>query len=82
VDLTPTKLKEYHQYWQKKQEEWQELTNMDPEYGTEAARIKDIHGNLAKLLKILRDINALTQDILSQDNFAEIKKAIENRTRA
>lgn len=82
----PKVLGEYFEFWQNLEKEWEDLivtfgTRITVAQKSEYDKIKEIAAKLGDLLDILKDMNSLTKQILSKDNFAEIKKAIEDRTK-
>ncbi len=80
----PAVLKGYLQYWKEQEEEWSDLVK-DPSLpvGEQAysqyTRIKNIYQNFSDLFLFLQDMNALSKDLLAQDDFAVVKQAIRQR---
>ena len=67
-----------------KEQEWEQLIKNNPdsiseEQQADYTRVKRIIAYLGTLLDFLSDVNFLDQEKLSEDNFQQIKKAIENR---
>ncbi|WP_428661956.1 leucine-rich repeat domain-containing protein [Runella sp.] len=74
----------YFDYWNEREKEWKELITkhsdrIKPAQFNEYDKVRSIHNQLGDLLDHLRDMNALTKDLLSADNFAKIKEAIKDR---
>lgn len=85
VDMSkPAVLKGYLQYWKEQEKEWSDLVK-DPSLpvGEQAynqyIRIKNIYQNFSDLFLFLQDMNALSKDLLAQDDFAVVKQAIRQR---
>ncbi len=85
VDMSkPAVLKSYLQYWKEQEKEWSDLVK-DPSLpvGEQAynqfIRIKNIYQNFSDLFLFLQDMNALSKDLLAQDDFAVVKQAIRQR---
>lgn len=81
----PKVLSEYLNHWKTQKEEKEAfimkfLGQTDSESFKNYERVKNIHSNFLAMVTILKDMNLLNKDILSQDNFAEIKRAIIKRT--
>ncbi len=76
VDFSkPEVIKEYERYWKK------ELAGWDKVKGTQHEmyeRVKSIEQNFGKLSAWLADMNSLTAELLSDNNFAHIKQAIKS----
>lgn len=71
--------KQYYTYWKELEEKWKELVN---EFGADQQKyriIQAIRFSLTDLLPFLNDINAMTDEVITRDDFAEIKKAIRER---
>ena len=80
----PKIMREYLNYWKTKKEDKGVLVkdfldNTEREEFNEYKVICDINSKFGELVTILKNMNAMTTSILSNDNFAEIKKAIEIR---
>lgn len=80
LDLNDTTvLREYFTYWKELEAEWKSLvTDFDADQ-RKYRRIQAIRTSISDLLPFLNDINSKTKDILSADDFSEIKKAIQSR---
>lgn len=81
----PKVLASYFQYWLEKEKEWEELikmfgTRISSEQQNQYRRVKEIAHELGDFLSFLNDMNAKSKAILSKDNFAEIKKAIQAKS--
>lgn len=77
----PKVLGEYLQYWEEQKKEWEELFNLrikqlSTEQYARYDKVKLIGENISKLLDWLADMNTLNPMMLSENNFAEIKKAL------
>jgi internalin A len=75
---------DYLSYWKTKKEEKEILVrdfldNIESEQFKEFEKIRNISLKFMEMITILKDMNALTKDLLSKNNFAEIKKAIEQK---
>jgi len=74
----------YLKYWKEQKEEWDayitewinEVSNADK---TKHEYIKKISQNFSELVAWYNDINASNKELLSENNFAQVKKAILNR---
>ena len=82
---SPKIIAEYFTHWQNKRSEWEELirqlgNDIQGPQLKQYEKIKKIIAELGELLDLLKDINSLTKEELSKDNFAAIKDAIEERT--
>jgi len=80
----PEVQEEYFEYWENEEKAWEKLITRRGKQITvkqqqQYENIKAIHTQLGYLLDILSDINALSIELLSKDNFDIIKKAIEQR---
>ncbi len=81
----PKVLASYFQYWLEKEKEWEELikmfgTRISSEQQNQYRRVKEIAHELGDFLSFLNDMNAKSKAMLSKDNFAEIKKAIQAKS--
>jgi disulfide oxidoreductase YuzD len=82
INLSPTARGEYRKYWNEKKTAWNEyMRNHSDDTSAsekeEQLRVKAIVDNLGTIFEILNDINSSTKELLSRDDFAEIKKAIK-----
>ncbi len=80
----PNVLESYFDYWEKEEKEWENLIVKRGKIITAAQKtqhdmIKEISTQLGNLLNILADMNSLTKELLSEDNFKIIKQEIQNR---
>ena len=80
----PDVLDVYFEYWENLERKWENLivkrgTRITTAQKAEYDKIKEIASKLGDLLDILKDMNSLSKTILSDKNFAEIKKAIESK---
>lgn len=76
----------YIDYWKNEKQKLEEfikkyLTDGIESKFKEFTQIQDITSKIGSILGILKDMNSLNKELLSKDNFAEIKKAIEDRTK-
>jgi hypothetical protein len=74
-------INEYFDYWDKQYNEWDELVkkrsrDLSIEQLQRYDKIKMIQQHFGKLTDWIADMNTLSVDLLSKNNFAEIKKAI------
>ena len=72
-------LKDYFAYWKNREEEWKQLVN---EYDADQQKyriIQAIRFSLTELLPFLNDINAMTEEVITRNDFAEIKESIRKR---
>ena len=82
LDLgNPKVITDYFKHWQHKEMEWEQLvldlgTNIQEAQLRQYRKIRKIIAELGELLDILKDINSLTKEELSKQNFAEIRKAV------
>jgi pterin-4a-carbinolamine dehydratase len=80
LDLSkPSALKDYFAYWKNREEEWKELVN---EYDADQQKyrvIQAIRFSLTELLPFLNDINSMTEEVITKNDFAEIKESIRKR---
>ncbi|GAA4396299.1 hypothetical protein GCM10023187_04290 [Nibrella viscosa] len=84
LDFSPKGRTQYREHWKQQKAEWDEYVrnyaeDISAKEKAEHERIKSIAANLGDLFEILNDINALTMQLLSENDFAEIKKAIDER---
>jgi pterin-4a-carbinolamine dehydratase len=80
LDLNSTTvLRDYFTYWKDLEVEWKGLvTDFDADQ-KKYRRIQAIRTSISDLLPFLNDINSKTKDILSENDFLEIKNAIKAR---
>jgi pterin-4a-carbinolamine dehydratase len=80
LDLNNTNvLRNYFTYWKELEAEWKGLvTDFDADQ-RKYRRIQAIRTSISDLLPFLNDINSKTKEILSADDFLEIKNAIKTR---
>jgi len=80
LDLNNTKvLREYFTYWKDLEAEWKSLvTDFDADQ-RKHRMIQSIRSSISDLLSFLNDINSKTKEMLSADDFSEIKAAIKER---
>jgi DNA-binding transcriptional regulator YbjK len=78
----PEVRKSYYDHWKKLEMVTKELVNEYGEDQTKHRRVESIKLALRDLLPFLNDINSLNTEMHSNDNFAEIKKAIKGRIEA
>ncbi len=85
IDFTnPVIIDEHFSFWENEYNKWDALVKkrsgqLSVEQMQRFDKIKMIHQNFGKLTDWIIDMNTLSPKILSQDNFAEIKKAIQTR---
>jgi pterin-4a-carbinolamine dehydratase len=80
LDLNnPKVLREYFTYWKDLEAEWKSLVNDFDVDQRKHRRIQSIRTSINDLLPFLTDINSKTKEILSDDDFLEIKNAIKAR---
>ncbi len=84
IDFSPKGRTEYRKYWNDEKAEWDKYVKehtafISPSEMEQYARIRAIPDKLGTIFEILNDINTPSADLLSRDNFAEIKKAIDVR---
>ncbi len=84
INLTPKGRGLYRDFWDEKEKEWDDYIGshskkIAPLEMEEYNRVKSIVDSLGKMFEILPDINTLTTDLLSKDDFAGIKNAIDVR---
>ncbi|HEY4325983.1 MAG TPA: toll/interleukin-1 receptor domain-containing protein [Mucilaginibacter sp.] len=75
----PVLLKDYFDYWKKREEQFKDLVYLHDYDQEQYRRIKNIYNYLGQLLPFLNDINVSTKELLSENNFAVIKMAIKDR---
>ena len=71
--------KPYYAYWKEQEEKWKEMVS---EFGADQQKYRNIQAirfSLTELLPFLSDINSMTDEVLSRNDFAEIKGAIRAR---
>ena len=82
VDFTnPAIIDEYFSFWENEYKEWDDLVKkragqLSVEQMQRYDKIKMIHQNFGRLTEWIIDMNTLSPQLLSDDNFAEIKKII------
>ncbi|MFN3850530.1 MAG: COR domain-containing protein [Spirosomataceae bacterium] len=74
----------YFDYWEQLEKKWENLiqkrgTRITTAQKAEHEKIKAIAAALGDLLDVLKDMNALTKELLSENNFEKIKSAIKQR---
>lgn len=74
-----TALRGYFTYWKELEKEWQSLVADFDADQKKYRRIRAIRTSISDLLPFLNDVNSMTKEMLSENDFAEIKKAIETR---
>ena len=80
LDLnSPKILDEYLTYWTNKEAEWRDLVKKHAAFQDKYDKVQAISIALKDLLPFLNDINALTKELLSQNDFADIKNAIRQK---
>ena len=75
----PAVLKDYFSFWKMREEEWKGLVNDFEADQKKFRMIQAIRFSLTELLPFLNDINAMSGDVLTRNDFAEIKEAIRKR---
>jgi hypothetical protein len=80
----PRTLEDIFNFWEKEEKQWAELVKkhankISSEQFKRYERIKLIHNHIGELGDWLQDMNSLTLELLSQDNFAEITKIIQKK---
>jgi pterin-4a-carbinolamine dehydratase len=65
-------------YWE---DQYEQIRRIGIKFPERYHKIKCVNNALGELLEFLRDINALTVSMLSENDFAEIKNAIKRRTK-
>jgi hypothetical protein len=81
---SPAVIAHYLQFWENKEKEWEQLIKdntggVSEEQQADYTRVKRIIAYLGSLLDFLSDVNFLDQQQLSEDNFQQIKSAIQQR---
>ena len=81
----PSVLGAYIDYWENLEKEWEDLitkrgTRIGESQQKKYKQVKAIASELGDFLDFLSDMNSKSKEILSQENFAEIKRAIIKRT--
>ncbi len=77
----PKIIDEYFDFWAESQKEWEDLFKkrmgqLSSEQFSRYEKVKVIGQNIGKLMDWLTDMNTLNLDMLSKNDFAEIKKAL------
>ncbi|MCB9307695.1 MAG: TIR domain-containing protein [Lewinellaceae bacterium] len=80
----PDMLEQYFSYWESEEQKWENLIrkrtkNITPAQSRRYHITKDINQNFGELVDWLTDMNAKTNAILRENDFAEVKAAILNR---
>jgi internalin A len=78
----PNVLGGYYEYWENQEKEWKALISkhrVNKSQTDTYDKVCKIHNDLGDLIGHLTDMNALTKDLLSANNFAQIKEAIKAR---
>jgi hypothetical protein len=80
----PKVIGKYVEYWKNKVRDWQELitknaVDISTEQYKQYKTIEKITNEAGSLLNLLSDINSLTTQLLSRNNFEVIKTSIKNR---
>lgn len=80
----PKILREYHDYWEAEEKEWEEYINdktakIGKGQFDRYNQVKKINAEFGELADWLQDMNAMTNDILAENNFEMVKKAIIDR---
>ncbi len=80
----PDILDKYFEHWENLEKKWENLivkrgTRITKAQQAEYDKIKNIASRLGDLLEILSDMNALTKELLSDNNFEKIKSTIKQR---
>ena len=78
----PKVLREYFEYWNAQESDWQELVNKYQADQGKHKMIKSIRNSLPDLLSFLADINTATYELLSEDDFGLIKNSIDSKVEA
>lgn len=78
----PFILEPYFEHWEKEEQKWEEFVKkradkISQDQFNRYEKVKLIHGNIGKLGDWLIDMNTLNPKLLSENNFEEIKKAIQ-----
>lgn len=80
LDLNNTTvLREYFTYWKDLEVEWKSLVTEFDADQRKYRRIQAIRTSISDLLPFLNDINSMTKEILSANDFSEIKTSIQKR---
>jgi Leucine-rich repeat (LRR) protein len=79
---SPTVQCDYLDYWENQEKGWKKLLTkhrdrITPAQFEEYDRVRNINNQLGDLIEHLSDMNTLTRELLSADNFAKIKAAIK-----
>ncbi|WP_221393612.1 hypothetical protein [Dyadobacter sp. NIV53] len=80
LDLNSTTvLRDYFTYWKDLEAEWKSLVTEFDADQRKYPIIQAIKTSISDFLPFLNDINLMTKEILSADDFSEIKNAIQIR---
>ena len=77
----------YFDYWNEREKEWKQLilkhgNRIKPAQFNEFDKVRSIHNQLGDLLEHLNDMNALTKELLSANNFSKIKEVIKEQIKS
>jgi hypothetical protein len=80
----PEVLGAYFDHWEQLEKRWEELvtkraSRISPEQQEQYKKIKKIAVDIGSFLDLLADINSLSKELLAENDFAEIKRAIRQR---
>lgn len=80
----PITLKNYLEYWENKQHNWEDLiktqtSNIGNETFSEYRKIKDILANFSEIIAFIMDINALSLEFLSKNDYTILIEYIEKK---
>ncbi len=78
----PIKLDEYYTYWEEKEKAWsiliqKRMDKIGKEQFAEYDKVKQIYSKFGDLTSFIMDMNALTLDLLSDNNFKKMIEAID-----
>jgi hypothetical protein len=69
----------YLNYWKEREQQWKSLVNSHGYNQEQRRRVEAIYNSNKDLLPLLRDINASSFELLTQDDFRANKETIEKR---
>ena len=75
----PATVEAYLNYWKEREQQWKSLVNSHGYNQEQRRRVEAIYNSNKDLLPLLRDINASSFELLTQDDFRANKETIEKR---